>query len=48
MSTMKHNSVMLNLFQHLVVKYKIPIPSTPPRVLGGARRDGMTKQTVYA
>lgn len=47
MSTMKHNSVMLNLFQHLVVKYKIPIPSTPPRVLGGARRDRMVINLVF-
>jgi hypothetical protein len=39
MSTLKHNSVMLNLIQHLLVKQKIPI-----RQLG----DGMTKQAVYA
>jgi hypothetical protein len=39
MSTLKYNSVMLNLIQHLLVKQKIPI-----RQLA----DGMTKQTIYA
>jgi hypothetical protein len=46
MSTLKHNSVMLNLIQHLLVKQKIPIR----QALSAYQRmaDGMTKQTVYA
>ncbi len=33
---------MLNLVQHLLKCYVDPDPEYSPRVLGGARRDGMT------